>query len=115
VEYRETLEDALRREVAEETGLEVTVGDALFVSDTIDPSGRRHVVNITFLCDITGGQLSDAPSDPRIDGVDLVDPSELHDIDLRPPMAKSITDFIASGDVQQRYLGSLFTPGHSGR
>lgn len=57
VDYRETLEDALKREIAEETGLQASIGRPLFLSDTIDPEGSRHVVNITFSAHVTGGEI----------------------------------------------------------
>ncbi len=49
VDYRETLESALLREIREETGLEARIGPPLFINDTIDPRGARHLVNITFV------------------------------------------------------------------
>ncbi len=112
VEYRETLRDALVREVAEETGLQIRVRQPLLINDTIDPEGSRHVVNITFLADITGGDISAAPRDPRIEAVDLVTPEGLSVLDLRPPLASSIAELCAAGieDAAAQYLGSLFVP-----
>lgn len=49
VEQGESIEAALVREMQEETGLEVTVGDLLYVCDHIKP--ERHVVHLTFLID----------------------------------------------------------------
>lgn len=47
VEQGESIEQALVREMQEETGLNVTVGDLLYVCDHIKP--ERHVVHLTFL------------------------------------------------------------------
>lgn len=111
VDYRETLAEALTREVAEETGLQIEVGRPLFISDTIDPQGPRHVVNITFASRVTGGTLLTGPVDARVEAVDLVDPSALSSLDLRPPVADSIPRYLAQpDDAPAEYLGPLFTP-----
>ncbi|MGL5865184.1 MAG: NUDIX domain-containing protein [Dermatophilaceae bacterium] len=53
VEPSETVAEALEREVREETGLEVAVGDLLYVCDVV----KAHVVHLTFQCRRTGGML----------------------------------------------------------
>lgn len=113
MDYRETLEDALIREVAEETGLQAEIIRPLCVNDTIDPRGSRHVVNVTFLARVTGGSLTETPQDPRVEAVDLVEPSELASLDLRPPLAPFLLEAFEEGieEVQACYLGSLFVDG----
>lgn len=112
VGYRETLGDALVREVEEETGLQVSLGQPVLLSDTIDPHGSRHVVNILFLAQVIGGQVADTPEDARVEAVDLVSIDELHGLDLRPPWADSIARLLTE-DIAPRteYLGPLFTVG----
>jgi len=53
VEPGETIEEALEREVREETGLEVRVGDLLYVCDVV----QAQVVHLTFECQRVGGTL----------------------------------------------------------
>jgi 8-oxo-dGTP diphosphatase len=59
VELGETLEDAIRREVLEETGLRVEPVDVVKAFDRIsrDADGRvrYHYVLVDFLCRVTGG------------------------------------------------------------
>ncbi|NTU71911.1 MAG: NUDIX hydrolase [Coriobacteriia bacterium] len=111
VDYRETLEDAVVREVREETGLEVAVDAFLFANDTIDPTGSRHVVNLTFTAHVIGGAITDSPDDQRVEAIDLADPAKLGDYDLRPPYADAIQRFLAGKGSGSGYLGSLFTAG----
>jgi len=111
VNYRETMAHAAEREVREETGLEVSIGRLLFANDTIDPSGPRHVVNLTFAATVTGGHITGTPDDHRVEAVDLVTPESLAALDLRPPMAAQLQDYLAGGEIADPYLGSLFTVG----
>lgn len=62
MEAGETLEQAVRREVREETGLEVRVEALVEVFERITPGegGRAeyHYVLIDYLCRVTGGVLA---------------------------------------------------------
>jgi 8-oxo-dGTP diphosphatase len=108
VGYRETLEQALIREVDEETGLQAKIGRPVLINDTIDPNGPRHVVNITFLASVVGGELTKSPGDPRVESAELFDVAALRGLDLRPPLAEAITAIIEGTDSSAHYLGSLF-------
>jgi len=69
VEVGERLEDAIRREVREETGLEVEPVSIAEIFERImpDAGGRPeyHYVLIDYLCKVTGGELSAASDASR--------------------------------------------------
>jgi 8-oxo-dGTP diphosphatase len=62
VELGETLEAAVAREVIEETGLEVAVGQVVEVLDRVErgPDGRveYHFVIVDYLCTVRDGRLA---------------------------------------------------------
>jgi 8-oxo-dGTP diphosphatase len=56
VESHQALPEALAREVHEETGLTVAVGEPCLVNEFHDPSGPFHQVDIYFRCTILAGE-----------------------------------------------------------
>jgi mutator protein MutT len=56
VEYGETLADALAREMMEEYGVQVAVGELLDVVDHILPDEGQHWVSPTYICRIVSGE-----------------------------------------------------------
>lgn len=55
VEFNETLEQALTREIREEFGFEIEVTSLLDVVDHIIPAEKQHWVSPTFLCRVKSG------------------------------------------------------------
>lgn len=69
IELGERMEDALRREVKEEVGLDVEVVKLLLVQEAIHSPEfwkRRHFIFFDFLCRATGGAVS-------VDGYEVQD------------------------------------------
>ncbi len=81
LEEGETLKGALIREMREETGLNTTVKELLYVADNITENG--HVVHITFLVDSTGGKLGDI--------AEGVDSNKIRDVVFVP--VKNLEDY----------------------
>ncbi len=56
VEFGETLRDALKREIHEEYGITIEVGELLDVADHILPDEHQHWVSPSFLCAVLEGE-----------------------------------------------------------
>ena len=65
VEVHQSLPEALVREVHEETGLAVSVGDPCLVNEFHDPRGTFHQVDIYFRCRILSGDPEGEWTDPE--------------------------------------------------
>jgi 8-oxo-dGTP diphosphatase len=57
VEYGETVEDAVKREIMEETGLAVEIEKLVGVYSDPGRDPRGHTVSVVFLCKKAGGSL----------------------------------------------------------
>ena len=69
VELGETVRDAAVREVAEETGLEVEIGEVIWVGEHISDHG--HIVLIDFLGSVVGGEVIAGDDADRAEWVPL--------------------------------------------
>jgi 8-oxo-dGTP diphosphatase len=57
LEWGETCAAGLAREFLEEVSLKVKTGELLFINESIEPAGKRHIVNLTFRVRLAGGAL----------------------------------------------------------
>jgi 8-oxo-dGTP diphosphatase len=69
VDLGETVRDAAVREVAEETGLEVEIGEVIWVGEHISDHG--HIVLIDFLGSVVGGEVIAGDDADRAEWVPL--------------------------------------------
>ena len=87
----ETMQEAVRREVQEETGLIVEVGDSLWIGDILDPADppAYHYTVVDFAALAIGGELEagDDAADAR-----WVDLAEVRDLPLTPTMLELLTE-----------------------
>lgn len=92
VEYGETVEAAMRREVLEETGLVVKIKSLVGVYSDPDRDPRGHVVSVVFAADIIGGALAAAS-----DAIDAL----LWDMADLPPLAFDHAQIISDSLVRR--------------
>ncbi len=85
-EMHSALPDNLAREVFEETGLCVTVGNPCLINEFHDPERDFHQIDIFFRCEITGGMIRDDWEDPEavVTQRRFFSQAELSDIRLKP-------------------------------
>lgn len=96
VEVGEPFQDALNREIMEETGLTVEVGQPFFVGEwRPEIKGEiNQIIGIFFLCTATS---DDVKLSSEHDEFVWIDPSSWHDFDVMDP----------EGDVIERYLSMM--------
>jgi len=79
VEWGEPLQVAVRREVREETGLDVEVGDLVWVGELVSPEGspRSHFVILDYRATVVGGRLSAGDDAEEVGFVTFAEAREL--------------------------------------
>jgi 8-oxo-dGTP diphosphatase len=95
LEFGESMREAAGRELLEETGLKVTVGDFLMAAETLAPDRSRHVVHIIFRGEVAGGELRlgdehMAPHERRIVEVKWIPLSEVEHLVMHPPFGPAL-------------------------
>src|SRR3989344_134687 len=69
VDFGETLEQAVRREIKEEYGVEIEVIEQFPAADHIIPKDHQHWVATTFLAKIKNGQITKIIELEKCDGI----------------------------------------------
>ena len=106
VEFSESLESALVRELKEEACVEVQVGELKYVMDAISPENDRHLVQCCFTAEIISGTIV-LGSDKRVVDIQFVSLEKIASLNIHPPMNQELIDGIHSGfDLLSCYLGN---------
>ena len=102
----EDIKSCVRREVYEETGLTVCVGDLYAVSEYYDPAATHHTMQTHFICTIEAGTIQDSWIDHggNVEEVRFFTHAEVMDLPIVFP------DFLRNGEwkdgpIPVRYMG----------
>ena len=110
VEAGETLVEAARRELVEETGLVGEVGRLLLVFESIDAHARRHILHVAFAATVEPRALR-IGHDGRLVDAAWTPVEALATLPMYPPIGGELLAWHAEGfQGPPRYLGNVWRP-----
>lgn len=104
VDYGESIEEALKRELLEEAGIEIEVGDLLWTLDSIPPDRHRHVLNLILEARALSEDLRPV-REAVLQDVRWVPLADLADLTLYPNTKAEIQAYLSSGARGRTVLG----------
>ncbi|MFH1096206.1 MAG: NUDIX hydrolase [Candidatus Desantisbacteria bacterium] len=103
IEYGETIIQAIKRELIEETGVEISVGKLMFVSDAIPEDNNRHILNMFFEAEIVGGEIR-LGDEEILNAVEFIDIDKIDELIIYPLIKEELKQYIKDGH-SLGYLG----------
>lgn len=103
IEFGESGEEALERELKEELSLEVSHTEFLLLNESIDPNKKRHLIQIVFLTKVRELLPVLNAKEKAISGFGYFSPKEILSMDLRPDIKHY---FRAKNTNKPRYISS---------
>ncbi|MCX7919821.1 MAG: NUDIX hydrolase [bacterium] len=105
LEFGETIESCAKRELREETGFEIELGDLAFINESIPPDKHRHVLNLFFWGTIIGGTLNVQPDGVLIDAA-FIPIEKIPELTMFPRVNRELLTLIQRKSVEQISLGN---------
>jgi ADP-ribose pyrophosphatase YjhB (NUDIX family) len=97
VEFGESFEAALERELREECGIATKTGRLLFINESIPKDGHRHIVNLTFHGRVLKGKAALSENDSVLREVAWVERAKLPKLLFFPDFMRQIAQHWDAG------------------
>jgi mutator protein MutT len=104
VEYGESVEEALKRELQEEVGIEIAVHELLWLVDSIPADRHRHVLNLILSAEALTTEIHPHPDEVLRDAR-WMDLHDLPNLELFPDTKDEILRYAATGERGTGLLG----------
>lgn len=102
VHYLETVPRGLEREMQEELNIQVLVRQFLFMNESIYPDRTRHILNLYFSVEYTGGKMK-LSDDKRLFDYAYFPASAISDLLIYPALNNVLVEYLRNGFVQVQY------------
>jgi 8-oxo-dGTP diphosphatase len=102
----ETLSEALWRELREELGVSVSVGDLIMMGDVSLPHQKEDVLHCVFVGEILSGEPIVNPAETSAKGIVWQPIEVLHHLDMYPNVGSFVQEWAAQG-LSSPYLGRI--------
>ncbi|GGD62464.1 NUDIX hydrolase [Emticicia aquatilis] len=106
LELGEHLSDALAREMQEELGIEVAVGEMILVGEVYFEDRKKHTLHILFEGKITSGIPTINPNETSALAIKWLAVNDLEKVNLYPNLSKQIQEYFA-GKLSNKYIGKI--------
>lgn len=107
LDFGETIEECVRRELLEETNLEVKLKKPLFISESIPKDRHRHIVNLVFESEVVGGSLKKGVEEILQD-VKFFSLTELDELTIYPPIKDNLKEIMMQKEISLSHLGNMW-------
>lgn len=109
LEFGEKMAECLARELEEELGVRIAVGEMLCLAEVVIEEKQEQTLHAIFRGEITNGTPIPNPAETTTLGIKWLPISELADIHLYPAIAQDLRKAI-NGELPNPFLGRVVQP-----
>jgi 8-oxo-dGTP diphosphatase len=95
IEFGESAESSLKRELQEELSLELQSSEFLLLNESIDPNGNRHIIQIVFRVKLKSHEPKIPKTEKAVIEFGFFSREQIFDLEIRP----NIKDFFKSEET----------------
>ena len=106
LEFGEHLTDALAREMVEEMGIKVSVGELIMVGEVHNIEQKRQTFHFIFAGKIIEGTPILNPKETSAIAIKWLNINDLSSINLYPNISEKLLQYVA-GNLENKYIGKI--------
>lgn len=106
LEFGEYLNDALAREMVEEMGIKVSVGELILVGEVHNVEQKKQTFHFIFAGKIIEGTPVLNPKETSSIAIKWLNISELTSVNLYPNISEKLIDYL-SRNLENKYIGKI--------